>query len=624
MIPKRLILSFLTVFLLALSCKRAEEVIPVAKYKAIVETTDGVITDSDICYPSVSVTIDGPDNRLWRACLSREGQPIMHFDVVTGKTVDRELATDESLLIPGLFSFDLTIHDGEMRTVLYKDSHSVRVVKREGPSPDTPAFISAKVKIAGTSIQLPITDGKTDTLRVCTNNIGEIALMFSPEAGDEEFFVNSGPNLKVNGPSSVKGAVVVYSFEALSEGAGEVLFTVKSNKRSSALRMPYIVSSIPGPGPGPGGDIAPSLSIPDGIFAEKPFNVNLTVTGLAEGEKADVVLYLDGNVCSTHKGWTGIESLSFPLGSDGAISQGRHKIKAELRSDRDEARTASVEEDISVFGMPLYWSDSKGTRCYKGLRSNSTSDRFLLNLNTGCPDRFITDILLSCPSLGKTYRPSYTDLKCIEVQRLRRGSYKMTLSVTTAAGTFTWPVTADCYDLFTVSLYVNGDALCGKLTGPSGTLPSRVWVEMGAMLGAYIPYKEAIGSSTEHYTESKARFIDIEYYKRQYEFSSGTSMGNVTLQSSYVGRLLNHVRGLASGVSVEKNSSSRWVENADGSWSKQYYTPQVYPCISLSFWGTITGASLNEYVAFDILADEVKTYLENDGFYFQSSSPIWL
>lgn len=627
----------LAVCLLSLvSCgKRAQEAYPVSDYVPAVELSDGDMYSGIVVYPVLSVAIDGPDERVWKVSVTASGLQPQWFSVATGTSMSRRLSLDS--VSPGdeSVSYSVRIYDQASGQVLYNATLTASLKRKVDPeeiADDTERrFVSLQVVTEGGTVQIPITDGAVSgTVSLQEGCVGRFEVRFSPASGRETF--KSGTEDAVSSGAIVLKEVVFASAGSFSVpfstgaplASGELYLAVLCGGNSWRLSVPFevVASAGPEPGPTPEPTYAVSLLAPAAAFEGKTVPVTAHAIGFGDTDLVDVTLYLDGAAYATASQQRASVPIVFTVGEDGSLSRGTHRLSVALSSAKAEEPVSSVEVRLPVYGMSYRWTAGDGGSCQAGLKSRSQTSRFFFDVETSYPEDLLGEVTLKDKTSGSVFRQDTPGGKRLTVQKLSRGLHEMELRVSNEAGEYSWNVEVKCFDLYGVELYVSGNDLLGKVFGPGSSLPSRVWVEMGAMVGAYIPYTEAVGSAGAHVTEPKGQYIDLEYYKRQYEFPKGSSCSTITLESGYVSKVVKHVKEKASGVKATVNGASRWVESG-GTWRKETYTPKVYPCLTLSFWGTITGAQMNEYVLFDIDTSKIREYLEKEDMRLVVSIPYW-
>ena len=626
-----LLLAAASILLSALSCGRKEAAISLSDYRANVVITDGELYGSKVTYPCISITVSGPGQHIWRVRLSSDSFSDDSFTLSTGETVRKNIQAPVIPATSTTVSFTLEILHEASAEMLFCGDYTAKLVYRPKDNPIEFSKIEV-MNSAGETTLYDITSDDTPKIELDMNVLYSVDVYFSPCHGNESFAFTMDEGLWEEG---------VFVSNACLTGKGSFFFncscssendvggifslTLSRGTVSCKLELPFCFQTTPSP-PGPeppSGDTSVSVGLPPVSFSGKPFPVSVTVSGTHEGEKGTVSLYMDDALYGKAAYQGDGQKVSFIVGEGGTLRRGTHHLHAEFSPQSGSASFGSPEVSVVTYEITTRWTTLDGQHCYDGLESTTGSSTFVLHLETGCPNDLFDEVSLKEKASGKTSYPKASDRKSIIFTRMSRGHHVLLLTARCGSAEYTWDVEADCYDAWTLDLSVSGNDLKGTLTGPASTLPSQVWMEMSFTIGAYIPYVEAAGTSAEHINKPRGQYIDVERYKQQYTFEMGTVNGVRTLQSGYVGKVVSHIRSKASGIKAIENGASRWVERTDGTWYKVVYTPEVYPSLTISLYGTIRGGADEKYVRFLIGTDAIRRYIEDQGFHFRMLAPYW-
>ena len=623
-----------SILLSALSCSRKEAAVSLSDYRANVVITDGELCGSKVTYPCVSITVSGPGHHTWKVRLSSDAFATEEFTLSTGETVRRDVSAP---VVPGTstsVSFSVEIlHEASSEMLLCR-SYTANVIYRPKESPIQFECITLMDKTGNTDT-LDLNTGSPLKLMLTTGVTYSMEVNFFPVHGNESFFFALNDEAREHGVTvsntclTGKGS---FFFNCIcvsnSDVAGLFSLTLSRGTVSCTLELPFRFEppptppAPPGPEP-PSGDTSVSVGLPPVSFSGKPLPISVTVSGMHEGEKGTVSLYMDDALYGKAAYPGDGQAVPFSVGEDGTLRRGTHRLRAEFSPQNGSASYGSPEVSVVTYDITTRWTTLDGHHCYDGLESTAGSSTFVLHLETGCPNDLFDEVSLKEKVSGKTSYPKASDRKSIIFTRMSRGHHVLLLTARCGSVEYTWDVEADCYDAWILDLSVSGNDLKGTLVGPASTLPSQVWMEMSFTIGAYIPYMEAVGTSAEHINKPRGQYIDIERYKQQYTFEMGMVNGVKTLQSGYVGKVVSHIRSKASGIKAIENGASRWAERPDGTWYKVVYTPEVYPSLTISLYGTIRGGANEKYVRFLIGTDTLRRYIEDQGFHFRMLAPYW-
>ena len=625
-----LLLAATSILLSALSCSRKEAAVSLSDYRANVVITDGELYGSKVTYPCVSITVSGPGQHTWKVRLSSDTFDMEDFTLSTGETVRRNVSAPVVPATSTSVSFSVEIlHEASSETLLCQ-SYTANVIYRPKESPIK--FTSITVMDgAGNAVTLDFNTGDPK-LMLTTGVSYSMEVDFFPVHGNESFVFVLNDEVRESGVT-VSNACLTgkgsFFFNCICSSESDVdgffSLTLSRGTVSCTLELPFCFETTPSP-PGPeppSGDTSVSVGLPPVSFSGKPLPVSVTVSGTHEGEKGTVSLYMDDALYGKAAYPGNGQVVPFSVGEDGTLRRGTHRLRAEFSPQSGSASCGSPEVSVVTYDITTRWTTLDGRHCYDGLESTADNSTFVLHLDTGCPNDLFDEVSLKEKVSGKTSYSNAPDRKSIITTRMSRGHHVLLLTTRCGSAEYTWDIEADCYDAWSLDISVSGNDLKGTLAGPASTLPSQVWMEMSFTIGAYIPYMEAVGTSAEHTNKPRGQYIDVERYKQQYTFEMGTANGVKTLQAGYIGKVVSHIRSKASGIKATENGASRWVERQDGTWYKVVYTPEVYPSLTISLYGTIRGGEDEKYVRFLIGTDALRRYIEDQGFHFRMLAPYW-
>lgn len=302
------------------------------------------------------------------------------------------------------------------------------------------------------------------------------------------------------------------------------------------------------------------------------------------------------------------------------LTAGRHRLQLRIVPMVGGApyeRTYELTKDIDVYGMNFRWFDEQYNKEIinrYNFKITSQGDRFSLLPESECPASAVSRIVMRRPQDGTVLGESTRIGERLRFNQTRRGPNYYEIEVTAADGTaYQWYQTIEVKECYETRLYISGNNLMAAVTGYRTAPDISFHIYANGLVRGVIPYTEAVIEGGKHVNKDVYEYKDFEEFGFDFAAEKGQRFREETLFSGNLNTYASMVSKHKSSVKAVKNKATRWKQNANGTWTKENYTPETYICIEMKMYFVKDEGENNEYIDMTYSYADIQRLVESYG-----------